>query len=96
MQLTLQIAQHFHLADQILLLEGGKITEQRSWDELKSKQDQIEKVLVNNPKGSAEDNHPPPLIAKPQTQVKPPLTKKDMSRLAGDSALYGMCRASNN
>lgn len=83
-------AQHFHLADHILILEKGSIKEQGSWDKLETKQTQIEKIIGKNDNntGGSLDQASTPLgkdtKVQPTTQYKANLLRTD-----GDNALYG-------
>jgi hypothetical protein len=83
-------AQHFHLADRILVLEDFKIREQGSWDELQIKQEQIEKIITNDGKPAADESNQALSTSKTQLQKQPTAkNRSDKTRQDGDSALYG-------
>ncbi|KAH8194053.1 hypothetical protein TruAng_011783 [Truncatella angustata] len=83
-------AQHFNLADRILVLEEARIKEQGSWDELQSKQQQIEKLVSKSAAPYVAVNDRASTLKQPGIQNKSALQKKaDDRRSDGDSALYG-------
>lgn len=83
------VAQHFHLADEIIILGNSKIETRGAWDELKHISSQITKMSLSEAEGTKD-------IDRKQDDVKL-VTKQrqiedvaiDLSRKTGDSALYG-------
>ncbi|KAH8680546.1 ABC transporter [Xylariales sp. PMI_506] len=80
-------AQHFHLADHVIVLEDARIEEQGSWDQLKSRQDHITKIIEHN-HGASSDA--PRKDSNLQSQVRTKAKAAiEIDRQGGDSALYG-------
>ncbi|PTB62314.1 hypothetical protein BBK36DRAFT_1172514 [Trichoderma citrinoviride] len=77
-------AQHFHVADEILVLEKGRIATRGSWDELKSSLSELTKFTF------AQETKKPEAVAK-AVKGKVQATadaEEDLYRKTGDFSLY--------
>lgn len=87
-------AQHFHLAEKIVMLGGdGKIAQAGTYDTLRSQSGYISSILLKPPQhpGYSNDAAPQPMTSK---LLKEPSDDdvKDLSRKTGDMAVYGTSR----
>ncbi|KAL7797360.1 ABC transporter type 1, transmembrane domain-containing protein [Trichoderma ceciliae] len=77
-------AQHFHVADEILILEKGRIASRGSWDELKSSVSELSKFTfaeaTKSPKAALKS-----LKRTPQSNTE---AEEDVYRKTGDVSLY--------
>ncbi|KAI0846774.1 P-loop containing nucleoside triphosphate hydrolase protein [Daldinia vernicosa] len=81
--------QHFRLADEVVILEGGRIKEQGKWNELLSRDPQVLKIVLNEDNIHENKNTPvdnPNPISRQQRSYKD--IAIDSKRKTGDSALY--------
>lgn len=72
-----------------MILENFKIKEQGSWNELKGKQEEIEKIITSKERDSNHDDQTIPESKLPKTDTSTTKSKSDETRSNGDSALYG-------
>ncbi|ETS83153.1 hypothetical protein PFICI_05029 [Pestalotiopsis fici W106-1] len=83
-------AQHFRLADRVLILEDFKIKEQGNWNDLKVKQGDIEKIITSKSQAGTTTNGEATTPSKgPKTVTPAPKSTSDDARSSGDSELYG-------
>lgn len=82
--LTASVAQHFHVADEILVLEQGRIASRGSWDELKSSVSELSKFTF------AEATKRPEAVPKTikRTSQANADAEEDLYRKTGDFSLY--------
>ncbi|KAF3061093.1 Multidrug resistance-associated protein 1 [Daldinia childiae] len=83
------ITQYFRLADEIVILEGGRIKEQGKWNELLSRDPQVLKIIHHEDNTHGNKNttvdSPNPLSRQQRSYDD---TAIDSKRKTGDSALY--------
>ncbi|KAI0135168.1 P-loop containing nucleoside triphosphate hydrolase protein [Daldinia grandis] len=81
--------QHFRLADEVIILEGGRIKEQGKWNELLSRDPEVLKIILNEDNTHGNKNtpldNPNPLSQQRQSYDDIAI---DSKRKTGDSALY--------
>jgi ABC-type multidrug transport system ATPase subunit len=88
---NLSIAQHFPLADHIIILDkGGKIVEQGTWENLRAEAGYISKVVVRE-KEDGEDKPRDRIAARDKIHIsaeEPDSNIQDITRQTGDITLY--------
>lgn len=83
-KLIIPIAQHFHLADEILVLEKGRILSRGSWDELKNTLSNLSKfTFTQTAKRPETISNAAKLVPRPSTDAE-----NDLYRKTGDFSLY--------
>ncbi|OTB18548.1 hypothetical protein K445DRAFT_315377 [Daldinia sp. EC12] len=81
--------QYFRLADEVIILEGGRIKEQGKWNELLSRDPQVLKIVLNE--DSAHEHKKAPEVGPNQLSQQQRSYDDiaiDSKRKTGDSALY--------
>lgn len=77
------------MADEVIILEGGRIKEQGKWNELLSRDPQVLKIILNEDNTHENNNTPVdnnnPLLRQQRSYDD---TAIDSKRKTGDSALY--------
>jgi ATP-binding cassette subfamily C (CFTR/MRP) protein 1 len=87
--LTTHATQHFHLADQIVVLGiDGKVTQRGSYDMLRSQEGYIGSLLLNTVKDSTETGALAPKAVTKVIKASPTPTVEDQTRKTGDLAVY--------
>lgn len=83
-RLNIPKAQHFHVADEILVLEKGRILSRGSWVELKTTLTNLSKFTFTQTAKRAETiSNAAKLIPRPSTDAE-----DDLYRKTGDFSLY--------
>lgn len=83
-RLSIPIAQHFHVTDEILVLEKGRILSRGSWDELKTTLSNLSKFTFTQTAKRAETiSNAAKVVPRPSTDAE-----NDLYRKTGDFSLY--------
>ena len=84
-----RIAQYFELADNVIVLDGGRITEQGPWSSVSGNLSQLQKFTVRDGEDATTATKPKIQTSKTKTQAVAD-AEEDVDRKSGDLALYGM------
>lgn len=90
-QLTSPVAQHFYVADRIILIENGTIKTQGSWETMKSYATEMQKFTFENMASRGL-----PIDADPSDRQRAAAlanhdAEEDVRRKTGDLSLYSKC-----
>jgi ATP-binding cassette, subfamily C (CFTR/MRP), member 1 len=88
--LTGPIATHFHLADQVILLENSTVGYQGTWDDLATKPKQLLKFTTEGSVNKSDRHADQPNKNLNSQSLKIDEATSDLSRKTGDFSLYGL------